>query len=253
MAFFVFILGLFIGSFLNVLADRLPRNETILGRSHCDKCKKTLAWVDLIPLLSFIYLRGKCRYCFSKISIQYPVVELITGILFAFTIYYLPITNSIANYLVSSIYYLIIVSALIVIFFADLRHGIIPDKIVFPAIGLSLVWIATSNQQLAFSYLLSGLGAGLFFFIIYLLTRGRGMGFGDVKFAFFIGFFLGFPAIIFALYIAFLTGAACGFILILWGKKKLKTAIPFGPFLVLGCFGSLFLQNLILQIILPYL
>lgn len=252
MAFFIFILGLFIGSFLNVLADRLPRNETILGRSHCESCKKELKWYDLIPLFSFAYLRGRCRYCSSRLSLQYPIVELVTGALFAFTIYYLPITNSLTSYLVSSIYLLIIVSALIAIFFADLRHGIIPDKIIFPAVIVSVFYLFLIPNSSFIIHILSALGASLFFFLIYLLTKGKGMGFGDVKLAFLLGLFLGFPATLFALYIAFLTGGLIGFILILWRKKKLKTAIPFGPFLVLGSLLSLFFQSQILGIVLPY-
>ena len=141
----IFILGISIGSFLNVLIERLPKNKSILGRSACNHCNKTLSWKDLIPILSFVYLRGKCRYCHSPFSYQYPIVELLTGILFVFTIYYLPITNLSTNYLISSIYYLAIVSSLIVIFFADLRHGIIPDKILFPAILFSFIFLVLNH------------------------------------------------------------------------------------------------------------
>lgn len=261
MLLFFFIPGLSIGSFLNVLIDRLPRGESILGRSYCESCKKTLSWKDLIPVLSFVYLRGRCRYCKTKLSLYYPLVELLTGILFVFTIYYLLITNLSTNYLISSIYYLIIVSSLIVIFFADLKYGIIPDKIIFPAIVVSLIYITIptfypqfSNIPLSiFNHLLSAVGALLFFLFIYLIAKGKGMGLGDVKLSFLIGLVLGFPGAVLALYIAFLTGGFIGIILILWKKKTLISAIPFGPFLVIGCGISLFFQDQITQVIMDLL
>jgi len=252
--FFIFIIGLFIGSFLNVLVDRLSREESIIkGRSHCEKCKKTLQWYDLIPLLSFILLGRKCRYCHFPLSFYYPVVELTTGILFViaylfinnnlpFTIYHLPF--------ISLFYYLFIVSCLIVVFFADLKYGIIPDKIVFPAILVSFLYLILNTKYLILPHLLSALGAGLFFLFLSLIKikKHRAMGFGDVKFAFLMGLILGFQNIIVSLYIAFLTGAIAGCILILWGKKKLTgTSIPFGPFLVLGTFLALFWGDAIFQ------
>jgi len=252
--FTVFILGLFIGSFLNVLIDRLPRGEKITGRSYCENCKKTLSWKDLIPVLSFVYLKGRCRYCHNPLSYQYPLVELLTGILFVFTIYYLPFTNLSTNYLMSSIYYLIIVSSMVVVFFADLKYGIIPDKIIVSTVFVSLAYIIistfyplVSNVPLSIlNHLLSAVGSFVFFLLIFLITKGKGMGFGDVKLSFLLGLILGFPGVALALYIAFLTGGVVGFILILWKKKSMKFAVPFGPFLVLGALISLFFQDQII-------
>ena len=140
---------------------------------------------------------------------------------------------------------------MIVIFFADLKYGIIPDKIVFPAILVSAFYLLTMNYQLLAINFLSTLGAGLFFLLLFLITRGRGMGFGDVKFSFLMGLILGFPNIIVALYLAFLTGAIVGCILIIWRKKKVfGTAIPFGPFLVLGNFIAIFFGEVLTQIFL---
>ena len=259
--FTAFIIGLFFGSFLNVLADRIPRGEKLTGRSHCENCHKVLSWKDLIPIISFVYLRGKCRYCGSKLSLQYPIVELLTGAMFALT--YLWLNNPISNvqfqmsnsifYFLFTIYYLFMVSSLIVIFFADLKHGIIPDKIVIPAIVVSFAYLLIIHQSSIINHLLSALLSFGFFLIIYILTKGRAMGFGDVKFAFFIGLFLGFPAVLFAFYIAFLTGGIVGIILILWKKKALKSAIPFGPFLVIGSVLGLFLQSVIIHLISPLL
>lgn len=251
--FFIFLIGLFIGSFLNVLADRLSKEESITkGRSHCDKCKKTLKWHDLIPLLSFIFLKGKCRYCRSPLSFYYPIVELTTGIMFAGVFLFVGGANINFIMIINIIYYLLIVSSLIVIFFADLKYGIIPDKIIFPAILVSFLFslfTAKESFEVGFvNHLLSAVGAGLFFLLLFLITKGRGMGFGDVKFAFLMGLILGFPNIIVALYVAFLTGAIVGIILIIWRKKRMVgTSIPFGPFLVLGTLAAIFFREFFLQ------
>jgi prepilin signal peptidase PulO-like enzyme (type II secretory pathway) len=255
---FLFFLGLFFGSFLNLLIDRLPNNKSILGRSHCEKCHKTLTWKDLIPLLSFIHLRGKCRYCHTKLSFQYPLLELVTGGLFAltyiFTMYQVPfIINSgfINPYslIINLLFNLFIVSCFIVIFFADLKYGIIPDKIIVAGILVTLPYIFMIHDSEFMIHLLSAFGAFLFFLLLYLLTRGRGMGFGDVKLAFLLGLVLGFPGVFYAIYIAFLTGGLAGIILILWKKKTMKSSVPFGPFLIIGAFISLFFTPLIAQII----
>jgi leader peptidase (prepilin peptidase)/N-methyltransferase len=247
--------GLFIGSFLGVLVDRLPKNETVVkGRSHCDFCKKALSWYDLIPVLSFVSTHGKCRYCKKSLSLLYPIIEISTGIMFSltylFTIYHLPFTNS--NEIINSqssiinlFYYLIIISSFIVVFFTDLKDGIIPDKILLLAITAVVIYLLFINPQVAVVNLLSGIISFLFFIIISLvfslLLKKQSMGGGDIKLVFLLGLFLGFPNIVIALYGAFLTGGIFGIILILWRKKSFRKAtIPFGPFLVLGAVISLF-------------
>lgn len=271
---FLFVFGLFFGSFLNVLVDRFQSNENPLtGRSHCDYCKKTLAWYDLLPLVSFISTGGKCRYCSSRLSPYYPFAELITGLLFVtaylhvsaggiFNFQFL-IFNEILNpksLIINLSYELLIVSSMIVVFFSDLKYGIIPDKVIFPAIIITILvlvvfpsslisdplynlisFYANSYSTLPY-YLLSAIVSLLFFLFLFIGTRGRAMGFGDVKFAFLLGLVLGPAATIIALYVAFLTGAGVGLILILWKKKHLKYAIPFGPFLVLGFLIGFFLS-----------
>lgn len=254
-AFILFITGLFVGSFLNVVIDRIPRKETVVkGRSYCEFCKKELKWYDLIPLLSFIFLKGKCRYCHTKLSFFYPAIEISTGILFLLTYFFaifnfqFLISNEYFNALIfnpksliSLAYYLFIVSSFIIIFFEDLKYGVIPDKIVFPAITVSLVYLFFFNQQSLIINLFSGLGAFLFFLVLYLATKGKGMGFGDVKLVLLLGFILGFPGILLALYMAFLTGAFVGLILIIWKKKSsIKDTISFGPFLIGTSLISLF-------------
>ncbi len=253
-----FILGLAVGSFLNVLIDRLPNDESpFKGRSYCDKCRKKLVWFDMIPILSFFLLRGKCRLCHSSISVYYPIVELITAVLFISAVYLLPQISIgyqvlTIKYMIDALYYWFIVSSLIVIFFTDLKYGIIPDKIVYPAIAISFLYLIFLHSNILISNIVSSIGVFLFFLFLYFITKGRGMGLGDVKLVFFLGLLLGFPKIIIALYIAFLTGAVAGLILIMWKKKRLKIAtIPFGPFLALGTFLSYFLSEKIIFMVLP--
>lgn len=237
---FLFVLGLAIGSFLNVLIYRLPLGLSIRGRSFCPRCKKKIRWFDNVPLLSFAFLRGRCRWCHSPISPQYPLVELITAVLFV-GIWEIGEMREIWGLG----YYLFIISSLIAILFIDLRHKIIPDIIVFPAILVSIFSVSIFStifnvQPSIFNSFLSAFGSSAFFLALFLITRGRGMGFGDVKLAFLMGLFLGFPKIVVALYVAFLTGAFVSLILIVRRKVGLKSAIPFGPFLVIGTLVALF-------------
>ena len=290
--FFIFILGLFFGSFLNVLADRLPNSKSILGRSSCEFCRKELSWIDLIPILSFMTLKGRCRYCHKKLPLAYPLSELFTGVIFALTyllvnlrifleivdlktlfmgdvfvvLTSLPITYYI---LVQHVFVLFIVSVMIVIFLADKRYGIIPDKVLAVGIIATAIYLLYINYYLPFengqwymifgqfsriiNHLVSGVGAFLFFLMIYVLTKAKGIGFGDVKFGFFMGLLLGFPDILLALYIAFLTGGVVAIILVLWKKKGMKSEVAFGPFLIIGTYVSFFLSALIMPQIMVFL
>lgn len=236
----IFLVGIFFGSFLNVLIDRLPKGQPVLfDRSRCDSCGKVLKVTDLIPIVSWLALSGRCRYCRSPLSLYYPVVEITTGILFVFVFSF--------SVFPESIFLLTIFSCLMVIFFADLKYGIIPDQILYPLAGASLLYLISINGQLL-NHFLSGVAILLFFFALFRFTGGRGMGFGDVKLSFFLGFFLGWPNTILAVYVAFLTGALISIILIVLGKKKLKgDTIAFGPFLVIGTIVAYFFGNQILS------
>lgn len=251
---FIFILGLFIGSFLNVLVDRLPKGESVIkGRSHCDKCKRILKWYDLIPLISFIMLKGKCRYCSTSLSLYYPIVEFTTGAMFVLVLLFVGRMNHELR-IMDLGYHFFLIASFIVIFFADIKYGIIPDKIIFPSILVSFIYLFFIHNSLFVIHFWSALGASLFFLLLFLVTKGKGMGFGDVKFAFLMGLILGFPNIIVSLYVAFLTGAIVGCILILWRKKRIfGTAIPFGPFLVIGTLMSIFSGDFLTQIFLRVL
>ncbi len=241
----VFILGAIVGSFLNCLVYRLEKGKSMAGRSFCPKCKRQLGLWDLIPVLSFVFLRGKCRYCNKRISWQYPLVEIITGVLFLliFNFQFLIFKQfSIFNFqtLVSLAYLLIIGSVLIIVFIYDLKTYLIPDKVVYPAIVLALLFRLLTDWSSLPMALLAGLGASAFFFIIWAISRGKWMGFGDVKLALLMGLFLGWPSILVALFSAFFIGAIIGIGLMIAKKKQLKSQVPFGPFLVIGAFIALF-------------
>jgi len=245
--FLVFVFGLAVGSFLNCVIYRLETDRSFLkGRSFCPYCKHTLGWQDLIPVFSFLFLKGKCRYCSKKISWQYPLVELATALLFV-----LVVNNQllVINFqtLLSTFYFLLSIFFLIIIFVYDLKYYIIPDKVIFPAILAVIIWLGLDSiffNPFPQSYLLnsisSALGAGAFFLALVLLSKETWMGWGDVKLVFFMGLFLGFPKILVALFSAFLIGAIIGIGLIVAAKKTLKSEIPFGPFLVTGTFLAMF-------------
>ena len=220
-----------VGSFLNCVIYRLEKEESFLkGRSYCPRCKHKLGFLDLIPVLSFFMLRGRCRYCKEKISWQYPMVEISTAAIFLL----------IFNFQFS-IFNFILACFLIVIFVYDLKHYVIPDKVIYPAIGVALVYDFLRSDFLGKSDLLiSALGAAAFFLAIVLISRGKWMGVGDIKLAFLMGLILGYPNILVALFLAFLIGAIIGVGLMVFGKKTIKSEVPFGPFLVAGTFIALF-------------
>lgn len=245
--FFVFVFGLVVGSFLNCVIYRLEAGGSFLkGRSFCPHCKHILTFSDLIPLLSFLILKGKCRYCQNKISFQYPLVELATGILFVLIVRNFLFPINFQNSLTTS-YLLLTTCFLIIIFVYDLKHYIIPDKIIYPAIAVALIYNLLNTKYLILNTLLAAFGAAIFFSIIVLISRGHWMGIGDVKLAFLMGLILSFPNILVGLFLAFFLGAIIGIGLVISGKKTLKSKVPFGPFLVTGTFLALFLGNQIIN------
>jgi prepilin signal peptidase PulO-like enzyme (type II secretory pathway) len=250
LSIFLFFFGLCIGSFLGVIIDRLPRNERFTkGRSYCEHCKHTLGLFDLIPLFSYIFLGGKCRYCHAKLSVFYPIVEVTTGVLFVVTFLHFGAGNSV---LLAG--YFLLVSILIALFFIDLKYGILPFSLIGIAGIVSVPIILLSNPLLLLNHVLSGFGVFLGFLALFLVTRGRGMGFGDVVYVLFMGLLLGFPKIIVGLYIAFLSGALVSLVLVALKRKKLKGGtVPFGPFLVLGTLVGLFCGEKIVSLVMVYL
>jgi prepilin signal peptidase PulO-like enzyme (type II secretory pathway) len=241
---FVFIFGLAIGSFLNCVIYRLERRESFLrGRSYCPHCKHILSWKDLIPVFSFLILKGKCRYCKKKISFQYPLVEFFTGILFVLAI---PIYGGRTS--IDLIFYWVLTCFLIIIFVYDLKYYLIPDKIIYPAIAIVFLnQILTSNIEHLTSNLILGILPSLFFLAIILISHETWMGFGDFKLSILMGLILGWPKILVSLFFAFFSGAIVGLILIFLKRKTMKSQIPFAPFLVSGTFFAMFFGERIID------
>jgi len=240
--FLVFLFGLSVGSFLNCIIYRLYSGKSFLrGRSFCPYCQHLLGWKDLVPLFSFFLLKGRCRYCHQKISWQYPLVELATSILFVLFFEVRPLAE------VGPL--IIIACFLIIIFVYDLKHYIIPDKVIYPAIGITLIYhlLRSDLHWRSDLVILSAFGAAAFFLIIVLISGGKWMGVGDIKLVFFMGLLLGWPNILVALFFSFLIGAIIGLGLIVAGKKTLKSEVPFGPFLVTGTFIALFFGEKIID------
>lgn len=244
-----FLFGTALGSFLNVLTWRLPREESILGRSHCPKCNHQLVWHDLIPVLSILLQRGRCKYCKQPVSLRYPLIEVLIGFTFALAIWLFPATD-----LYSWLFFAKIVVAIVIcvtVFIIDLEHYLILDKVVFPG----LIFILIASVALDFTIggykntLMSFLGAVVAFVPFWLLwfgsklftgKTGKWMGLGDVKFAAFMGAALGVPGIAVALFLSFTIGALVGVSLIFLGKKQLSSRLPFGTFLSLATVIALF-------------
>lgn len=231
LAILIFLMGLVLGSFANVVIYRLPRGESLLfPSSRCPHCGHPIRPRDNLPVLSYFLLRGKCRDCGGAISWRYPLVELLAGILLLAS--YLQYGISL-HLLGASVFSLL----LLIIFFIDLEHRIIPNLLTYPGIVLGLIFSAV-NGKLP-NAIEAALGAGLFFLLVIVVSRG-GMGLGDAKLGAMMGAFLGWPLIGLALIISFVLGGAAGLILVLLRLRTRKDLIPFGPFMALGGMITLF-------------
>ena len=223
-------LGLVFGSFISAYSYRLPKRISIAkGRSFCPNCKNMIHWFDNLPLISYLILGGKCRNCKKHISLRYPLIEASTSLGFLYI--FLNYSYSFPQLL----YYLVIFCLLILIFVIDLEHQIIPDSLIYSGIIVSFIFfLFTSNLNLLFPSVFAGFIAAALLMSIHLLTRGRGMGLGDVKFAVLGGMLVGLNLTLIWLFLSFLTGGITGTILILGRRAGLKDQIAFGPFLVIG-------------------
>jgi prepilin signal peptidase PulO-like enzyme (type II secretory pathway) len=253
----IFVLGLCFGSFINMLIYRtavqyklkkikFPISNDKKARSFCDYCGKQLKLYENIPVFSWLFLKGKTKCCHKKLSISYPVVEIIMGILFVINFQFL-ISNDKLNW------FSILLSLLIIVFLVfsavfDWKYMILPD---FSTIILIIIVFfgVIFDEKNIISYLLSALISAGFLLILNLITKGNGMGMGDVKLAIFMGLFLGYPNIIVAFYVAFILGAIYGIGLIIFKKANKKSQVPFGPFLILGTLISWFLSEQIINLV----
>jgi len=252
---FIFLLGLSVGSFLNVCIVRLPKEESVVkGRSHCPKCTKMITWYDNIPLLSILLLRGKCRQCGEPISLRYPLVELLTGVMWL-GLY------RVFGPTVHFFFFTYLVSSLMVATFVDFEHQIIPDEVSLYGVlaGLSMSFLfpalqSETDRRYALADSCQGMLAGIALIwgmAIFgeLLFKKESMGGGDLKLLAMIGTFLGFKKTLLTFFIAPLLGAPVG--LIFW-KLKNTRYIAFGPYLSLAALTALFWGDTILARFLPY-
>jgi prepilin signal peptidase PulO-like enzyme (type II secretory pathway) len=236
---FVFVFGTIIGSFLNVVIIRHGTGRSLGGRSKCAVTGKTLEWYELMPIISFLIQGGKSRHGGAKISWQYPLVEFFTGLSFVAIVYkflglvyYYPQIG-----MINIFFYFIIISLMIIIFVYDFHHQIIPDQFIYPLMVFGGIAVFLSNNPVG--HFLAGPLLALPILILWFLTHGKGMGFGDVKLLIPIGWILGLSKGFASLLIAFWIGALVGIVLITFGNKKWKSKISFGPFLIIGFFVAL--------------
>lgn len=252
LGFVALLLGLSIGSFINAWSFRLGTGRSILEPSSCMSCRRRLSWFELVPLVSFFLLRGRCRTCKTRLSPQYPLVELAAGIMFVLIFLKFPVSDFSSlstNYLLLTATSFLFWSTLLAIAVYDRRTTIIPDSaaILAGVVGL-LAPLAVDAVPLSWSHLLAGplLAAPLAAF--WLFSRGRWMGLGDAKLMLGIGWFLGLSVGLSGLFFAFWLGATAGVTLLAIGKVSgaprysFKSELPFGPFLALGAFLAWFFQ-----------
>ena len=227
------ILGLMIGSFLNVCIYRIPRKESIaFPPSHCFSCNNNLKAIDLFPVLSYMFLRGKCRHCKAPISIQYPIVEALNSLIYLLLFSYMGAT-------IHFLFYAVLASTLIVVSLIDYYHQIIPNKLVLICLGLGIIYKiviisgGTGKLGMIKNTLLGFLIGGGVYLLIYVLSGGN-MGGGDIKLMAALGLWLGWKYTLLAILLTFILGAIISVFLLATKIKTRKDAIPFGPFIVLG-------------------
>jgi len=291
---FLFIFGLAVGSFINVVSLRYQPGQKLLdrkiigGRSHCPNCHKKLNWYELIPVISFLIQKGKCRHCGHRLSLQYPLVEILSGLIFVFVPLVLtynlqPTTYNFLSLLVVSCWLLVFLLFLL-LSIIDLRHSIIPDSInlSLAILGIILIvayqklsylfsWnpnfsgrfsffkyyalpldflpasIVNSQWSIFINHLFAVLLGRFIFGLIIFFSRGRAMGMGDFKLIGALGLIFGWPDILMVIALSFIIGAIVGIIFLIKKKKKIKDAIPFGPFLVIGSSLTFFFGYLIID------
>lgn len=250
--FIFFVLGLIIGSFLNVVICRMNTSKSLGGRSACMSCHHKLCWYELIPLFSFLFLRGRCRNCKTKISFRYLLVEFVTGVVFCLLFFKLSVGDKfffgggdILAFIITYTYYAVMFSLLIVIAVYDLRHKIIPDSFSLFFGILAFIGLFFFHSLSVWEFL-SGIILALPFYLFWLLSHGVWMGLGDAKLVLGLGWFLGLSLGFSALVLAFWIGSIVGLTLVIFSKIKnyhkysMKSEIPFAPYLVFGIFLAFF-------------
>lgn len=242
-----FIMGTIIGSFLGVCIHRIPRGKSpVAPRSHCPKCGAQLSATDLIPVIGYILIWGRCRHCRERVSVWYPILEVVCGLLFAKVL-------GTEGFTLSAVNLLILISLAVIAAGIDFHHRIIPDILTLPWMVVGLVLGAfCGGIQGIFSRALGIVGCGGLVFLIAIMSRG-GMGGGDVKCMALVGSFLGVPGGLASFVIACISGAIVGVILIVLGIKSRKDEIPFGPFISLGTIIVCIFGKHVITLVFPWL
>lgn len=260
---FLFIFGICWGSFANVLIDRIQVGKSILGRSKCDYCGYILNWFDNIPIISFLTFKGRCRKCRKSLSWQYPLIELLTGLVFALTFWLIQktqifqISDLSLEFCLGLVYSIFISYILWVILIWDLKYMIIPDFLIL--IGMVSTFIFQIYFSINsscyfglgcpwFSALLGGVIISGFFGFLFYVSKGKWIGGGDVKLGFWLGMIVSFQMTYFFILFSYVLGAIGAIFLLLFFNKKMKSQIPFGPFLIISAYAIMFNKELILKI-----
>ena len=224
--------GLSVGSFLNLCIDRLPLEQSIIRPpSHCPACQRRVSAFDLVPFFNYLWLRGRCRYCSAAIPIRLPIVELITGLAFAFLYWHFGLNEELGMAIVYACF-------LIVIFFIDLERQLILNKVVYPGILMAFVFSFLWPDHGVVDSLIGG-AVGCAILLVPYLIYPKGMGFGDVKLALMAGLMTGYPEALVALILAIFAGGLVGIVLLALRLKGRKGAIPFGTFLAVAAMAAL--------------
>lgn len=278
--FILFVLGLVVGSFLNVVSLRyqpgqgILNSKTIGGRSRCPVCDKQLVWYELIPIFSFLWQKGRCRHCGHLLSLQYPLIEIVCGLIFAgipwylynlYQVHFYPLSGEpISWYCLSVLIWVLVFLLFVLLSVVDFRHLIIPNglNLLLAVLGLALIFITDYYNYFDFlrgsflghytsilglrdniwiNHLFAALAGMALFGLLIVLSRGKAMGWGDFKLGIALSLVFGWPDILMILILAFVVGAIVCVILMIQGKKKLKDEIPFAPFLVIGATLTFFL------------
>ncbi len=263
LAIIISVLGAAIGSFLSVVIYRTHTDQKgiLLSRSLCPSCKKKLKWRHLVPVFSWLFLGGKCAYCGKRISSHYLLLELTTALAFLAIflhwnfLEFVPPSNApeLLNYAINwptfytFIFYILEFSLLVGIFFSDLLYKEIPDRLSIPAIVIATFAGLLFNPANWLPMLIGGLALFLFFFLQYIISKGAWIGGGDLRLGFLMGAILGLEKGLFALVIAYAVGAIFSIILLITKKATRKTAIAFGPFLIIGLTTMIFFGEQILN------
>lgn len=235
---FTFLFGLCIGSFLNVCIYRLPASKSISHpRSSCTNCNELIPFYDNIPVVSYLLLRGRCRFCSEPISLRYPIIELLTGLFALITFFKYGLS-------LEAFIYFVFIATLLVITFIDIDHQIIPDVISLP--GILIFFIASFGlSQVTYLDSLIGIlaGGGSLFLVAWtynMITKKEGMGGGDIKLLAMIGALIGWQGVLFTIFVASAVGTISGMLVMLKSRKGMKLKIPFGPFLAIGAIAYIF-------------